>query len=212
MAGMLNLVGLGSALLSSACSVVGVRSGTETPPYEVAARVGDVEIRHYPARLAAETEVEGDAVGARSAGFRRLAGFIFGGNRSRTDIAMTAPVGQSVSRRIAMTAPVATQPAADGKWVVRFFMPAAYTAETLPKPDDPAVTIVVVPAETMAVYRYTGSIAADAVAQARRVLLRRLDGSDWRAMGEPVDWFYDPPWTLPPLRRNEVAVPVAPPP
>ena len=24
--------------------------------------------------------------------------------------------------------------------------------------------------------------------------------------GDPVVWFYDPPWTLPPLRRNEVAV------
>jgi hypothetical protein len=28
--------------------------------------------------------------------------------------------------------------------------------------------------------------------------------------GPPFAWFYDPPWTIPVLRRNEVVVPVTP--
>ena len=206
------LAALASAMLLAACSVVGVRDGTETPRYDVIGRVGDVEIRRYAPRLAAETVVDGEEEAARSAGFRRVAAYIFGENRAKATIAMTAPVAQSSdgSAKIAMTAPVAAQPAGDGKFVIRFFMPAEYTRDTLPEPMDDTVRIVTVPEETMAVHRFTGSRSAAAMAQARELLLRQLQDSPWRAAGEPVDWFYDPPWTLPPLRRNEVAVKVVP--
>ena len=206
------LAALASAMLLAACSVVGVREGTETPRYEIVARTGDLEIRRYAPRLAAETVVEGSEEAARSAGFRRIAAFIFGENQAKASIAMTAPVAQASAgpETIAMTAPVAAQPAGEGKFVVRFFMPAEYTRDTLPEPVDDAVKIVTVPEETMAVYRFSGSRSAVAMAQARELLLRQLQGSAWHVAGEPVDWFYDPPWTLPPLRRNEVAVPVVP--
>ena len=206
------LVVLASSLLLAACSAFGVRYGTETPPYDVIAQVQDVEIRQYPPRLAAEAVLDGPEEDARSAGFRRIAAYIFGGNRAKEQIAMTAPVAQANAgaAQIAMTAPVTAQPAGAGKWVVRFFMPAEYTLETLPEPLDDKVRIVTLPAETMAVYRFSGSRSADAMGQARAVLLARLQGSAWRVAGEPVDWFYDPPWTLPALRRNETAVPVIP--
>ena len=127
---------LGSLLLS-ACSVFGIRSGTEEPPHSLVERVGDVEIRHYDARIAAETTVSGDAYAARGEGFRRLAGYIFGGNQGRARIAMTAPVAQSgaiAGERIAMTAPVAQAAAGDGA-VIRFFLPAGFT--DAPTPSEP---------------------------------------------------------------------------
>ena len=200
-----------SGVALGACSVVGIRSGTEEPSYQVLAHVGSVEIREYAARIAAETTAPGSEESSRSAGFRRLAGYIFGANHARAEIAMTAPVAQADagSAKIAMTAPVAQQGGPGGEWTIRFFMPAKYTMETLPAPNDPQVRLVAVPAETMAVYRFSGSTGPQAVADARRTLLSRLDGSAWKAVGEPVAWFYDPPWTLPPLRRNEVAVPVS---
>jgi predicted transcriptional regulator YdeE len=89
-------------------------------------------------------------------------------------------------------------------------MPANLTLRTLPEPDDDDVKLVTVPAETYAVLRFTGSIAPKAIAEQKQALLARLSSSDWRPDGEPVAWFYDPPWTLPFLRRNEVAVPVRP--
>ena len=197
---------LGSLLLS-ACSVFGIRGGTEEPRHSVSERLGDVEIRRYDARLAAETTVGGDAASARGEGFRRLAGYIFGGNQSRARIDMTAPVAQSgVNReRIAMTAPVAQQLAGTG-WVIRFFLPAALTNP--PKPNDDRVRIASVPDETIAVLRFSGLATDAAIAAQRAALLKTLAGTRWRPDSEPVTWFYDPPWTLPPLRRNEVAMAV----
>ena len=204
-----------SALLTTGCSVVGIRTGTEEPRYTVVQTMGALEIRQYAPRLAAQTTVSGDEYTARGTGFRRLAGFIFGGNHTGASIAMTAPVAQAgaqaASSTIAMTAPVGQDQVAPGQWRIRFFMPAKYTAATLPQPNDPAVQIVTVPAETIGVYRYTGSIGAQATAAADRELLRLLQGSGWVAAGQPVTWFYDPPWTIPFLRRNEAAVPVAKP-
>jgi hypothetical protein len=206
---MLGQVGaLLSAMALTACSVFGIRDGTEEPKYQVIGHAGTVEIREYAPRLAAQTTVAtADADAARSAGFRRLAGYIFGGNHGGESIAMTAPV--ATSQTIAMTAPVGTAPAGDGGWTVTFYMPAKYTPQTLPVPNDPAVRIVTVPAQTVAVYRYSGFISDSNIADARKALLAALAGSQWSPVGEVYDWFYDPPWTLPPLRRNEAVVDVS---
>lgn len=189
-------------------SIVGVRIGTEEPFFVEEATVGPVQIRRYGPRIAAQTAVDGDGQDARSEGFRRLAGYIFGGNHRSTEIAMTAPVAQQ-SQSIAMTAPVAQSRTADGASVIRFFMPSKYSLDTLPEPDDGLVTLVEVPGETMAVLRFSGDRSERAVATKTAELLDLLRDSSFAPAGDPVAWFYDPPWTLPPLRRNEVAVPVA---
>ena len=204
-------VGVAAALMAGACSTVGVRSGTEEPAYQAVARVGDLEIRRYGERIAAQTVVTGDDAEARNAGFQKLAGYIFGGNDRRMSIAMTAPVAQSGdpvtgSERISMTAPVAQTPSGPDRWTVQFFMPAAYSIETLPVPRDPAVQLVVVPAETYAVLTFSGASSARVVDARTADLLSGLAGSGWSPRAEPVAWFYDPPWTIPTFRRNEVAV------
>lgn len=192
---------LAASVLLGACSVVGIRSGTEEPRYDVLAEENGLEIRRYAERLAAETDMPSDDEAGRSAGFRVLARYIFGANQGSRSIAMTAPVAQS-GTRIAMTTPVATEPGAR----MRFFMPAQWTRETLPVPNDPAVRIITVPPETYAVLRYTGARDSQAMAEQQAELLRRLQATPWRPQGAPEAWFYDPPWTLPPLRRNEVVV------
>ena len=199
-----------SGIALSACSVVGIRSGTEEPRYSILQAAGPFEIREYGPRLAAETDVTGTEYSARGDGFRRLARYIFGANSSTGSIAMTAPVAQAGgSRTIAMTAPVGQDQSAPGVWRIRFFMPAEYTEATLPRPDDPLVKIVAVPAETYGVFRYTGSIDTAATAFANRELLQRLEGSGWVPVEQPISWFYDPPWTLPFLRRNEAVARIA---
>jgi hypothetical protein len=201
-----DLISLLSGLALAACSVVGVRSGTEEPPYTVVQTISpDLQVRQYGPRLAAETVVPGEEVAARSEGFRILAAYIFGANHGSAKIAMTAPVATGPAQDIAMTAPVTQEKAPEG-WRVRFFMPAKYTMETLPVPNDPRVHIVMVPPETYAVYRYSGSYGAEEVAKAHMELKRLLGSTGWVPQGEILNWFYDPPWTLPPLRRNEAAV------
>ncbi len=218
---------LAPALMSvalSACSVVGIRSGTPEPRYQVIDQVGAVQIRRYMPQIAAETTVQGSIYHARNQGFRRLAGYIFGGNRTRTKIAMTAPVAQATSKtvaqatsktvaqatseKIAMTAPVGqSRSGADG-WTIRFFMPAGYTMETLPVPNDPTVHLVTVPADDYAALRFSGVPDQAVVAREQSKLLKALASSHWRPVGEPSAWFYDPPWTIPFLRRNEAVVKV----
>jgi hypothetical protein len=190
-------------------TVFGQRSSTEEPSYRAIARLGSVEIRAYAPRLAASVTVEGDEISARNAGFRRLAAFIFGANTARTGIAMTAPVAQS-GADIAMTAPVAQSADGSGGWMITFYMPSGYTWETLPKPTDPGITLREVRGDTQAVDRFSGARDAAAIAKARALLLGQLSTSPWEPVGDPVSWFYDPPWTLPWAWRNEVAVPVKP--
>lgn len=200
---------LSNGLLVSGCSAFGIRSGTEQPSYEVVETLGDnAEIRQYGPRLAAEVVIAGEERQARSAGFRKLAAFIFGDNRTRQPIAMTAPVSQAVSEKIAMAAPVSQEEASPGLWRVRFLMPGIYTHETLPEPNDPDITIVDLPPETLAVIRFSGSRAPSAVHEATNELLAVVGDSQWQVFGQPTAYFYDPPWTLWFLRRNEVAISV----
>jgi hypothetical protein len=203
------LTGLSTAFFASGCSTFGIRSGTEQPSYTVVGTLGDnVEIRRYGLRLVAEVVVTGEEERARSAGFRKLAAFIFGDNRARQSISMTAPVSQAASEKIAMTAPVSQAEGGSGRWRVRFFVPSEYTRETLPEPNGPDIAILELPPETLAVLRFSGSRAPSAVHEAIAELLGVIDGSEWRVSGQPTAFFYDPPWTLWFLRRNEVAVSV----
>lgn len=204
-----------TSIVQGVAGVVGIRAGIEEPRYEVVETIGDtVEVRRYAPRLAADATIEGDEDAARSIGFRRLARFIFGANTARDAIAMTAPVTEAPVRRgksaekIEMTAPVAQATGGGGRWTIRFYMPSHYTRDTLPVPDDDGIAIVDVPAETLAVIRFSGSWSVEAVHHQAKVLRRILATTTWRPSGEPVAQFYDPPWTVPFLRRNEVAVAV----
>jgi hypothetical protein len=199
------------APLLAACTVVGART-TEEPRFEVVARLGDAaEVRRYAPRLLAEIEVAAATEEtARNAGFRPLAAYIFGENEARERIGMTAPVtqGRSGGERIGMTAPV-TQSRDGEVWRIGFLMPARYASlDALPTPRDARIALRELPGETVAVRRFSGVPSAEAVAAARARLFAALQGSGWRAAGEGGAWFYDPPWTVPALRRSEVWVPV----
>lgn len=194
-----SLVKVPRQIVESALLVFGVRAGTEEPPHTVQ-KLGDgVEIRRYETRIAAETTVTDDEESARSAGFRRLAGYIFGGNQGTAK-----PAGTN----IAMTAPVAQSAGSGGDWVIRFYMPSKWTMAELPVPDDDRVRLVSVPRETVAVLRFSGNRDGKAVADRTERLQNTLRAYGFDAIGDPTAWFYDPPWTLPFLRRNEVAIPV----
>ena len=200
-----------AAGLLAGCSVFGVRSGYEQPPYEVVEEIGDaVEVRRYGARVAAESRVEtADRDEGMDDAFMLLFDYITGANQTEASIAMTAPVETSrTSEEIAMTVPVESARNEDGTLYMRFFLPAEYDAQTAPKPVDPNVSIVALPEQTFATLRFTGFGGESTVAEKKRELLAALGGTPWRPTAEPVALFYDPPWTIPFLRRNEVAVAV----
>lgn len=184
-------------------------SNVEQPKYSVVASEKDIEIRNYAPVIVAETEVAGERDNAISEGFRTIADYIFGNNLSSQKVAMTAPVTQQASEKIAMTAPV-TQQGNGNTWQVRFVMPASYTMETLPKPKNPAVKLKEIEGKRFAVIRFPGMAGEDSLKRHTDELEAYLRSKNLQSLSAPTYAFYNPPWTLPLLRRNEVMIEVAP--
>ncbi len=166
----------------------------EEPRYEVARSVDGLEVRDYPAVVVAETEVEGAYRESISSGFRRLAGYIFGGNTPKQKIAMTAPVGAT--------------PHEAERWTISFVMPASRPLERLPRPLDERVHLRRLGPRHVAVLRFGGRASARSLRDRQAELGRRLSQAGLRATGEPQLAQYDPPWIPGLLRRNELIVPV----
>ncbi|HBG04415.1 MAG TPA: heme-binding protein [Geobacter sp.] len=181
---------------------------TEEAPYTVI-RTDDIfELREYAPQVLAEIIVDGDLEGAGNKAFRPLFRYISGDNKSRGKIAMTAPVSQEQQgEKIAMTAPVSQQ-SAQGKWAVSFMMPASYTMENLPAPDDPNITLRQVPARRVAAVRYSGVWSEGNYLRYKQELENWITANRLKVIGDPVWARYNPPFTLWFLRRNEILIPI----
>ncbi|WP_431297852.1 SOUL family heme-binding protein [Tabrizicola sp. BL-A-41-H6] len=179
-------------------------NGNETPDYTVESTEGAVEIRSYPPHIAAEVTVSGSRDAAINAGFRVLAGYIFGGNEAKAKVAMTTPVIQAPSEKIAMTTPV-TQVESDQGWTVQFMMPSEYTLDTLPKPKDSRIRFITTDPVRMAVLRFSGIPTTAALAKRTEELRAWAAAKGLTLSGAPQFMFYDPPFRMPWNRRNEVA-------
>ena len=175
--------------------------GTETAPYTVERTLEGAELRRYGPRLVAEVTVSGSRSGAANAGFRILAGYIFGGNAESSKIAMTTPVAQ-------VPESAAAKSGADGaqSWTVRFTLPAGRSLADLPPPDDPRIRLIETAPERMLVLQFSGRPTDAALARATASLQAIADRAGVKGRGEPEFLFYDSPFTLPWNRRNEVAL------
>jgi hypothetical protein len=196
------LLSIGIAQLMTGAAM----AATEEPKYDVILRQDAFELRRYAPTIVAEVTLAGERDAALNQGFRLLAAYIFGGNAPKERIAMTAPVTQSPSgagETIAMTTPVSAQAVA-GEWRIRFTMPSQYALSTLPTPDDPQVKLREVPGRQFAVIRFSGFRTDGALQERTSELQAFIRSKGLVPIGEPTYAFYDPPWTLPFMRRNEV--------
>lgn len=196
----------------------------EEPKYQVLLIDGAFEIRRYEPMLIAQTWAEGGMDEASNKGFRRIADFIFGNNQpvntnDNTKIAMTAPVTvEPASTKIAMTAPVTVEPnSADvplpqaNRWRIHFVMPNQYTLDNIPKPKNSEIFLKEVPAKYFAVHRYSGLNTLSRVQEKTEQTLQWVKQKSLNMQGAPQLARYDPPWTLPMFRRNEILVEITPP-
>jgi hypothetical protein len=184
-----------TSLLFAGCSVLGKRDAAE-PPYELLKRDEAFEVRRYGPMVIAETFLDEESYSASSSkGFNRLAGYIFGKNRSKTSISMTAPVLQHPDK---------------GGWSMAFVLPDGFTLQSAPEPLDPEVKLREVPPATIAVVTFSGLHSAANLEKYGGQLQTWLKKQGYRALSEPRLASYDPPWTIPFLRRNEVQIMIAP--
>ena len=203
------------ALLLPFLSAIGPASpskaGTPEPSFKRVMRDGVFEIRDYDSQVVAEVRVPEGRGDPASAGFRPLARYIFGGNKPRASIAMTAPVTrQQEGQSIAMTAPVIRQDAG-AEWKVRFIMPEGSTLATMPVPNDPNVRLLEEPAKRYGVISFSGFGSQATMAEKSEELRTWLQGKKLTPIGAPIYASYDPPWTAPFLRRHEVWLALAAP-
>ena len=208
-------------LLALLVGLLGMESAMaiEEPKYEVRTSQAPFELRHYAPTLIAQTIVEGDMDAASNKGFRLIADFIFGnnlaaGSEQAAKIAMTAPVTvEPQSSKIAMTAPVTIEPQSGSaqQWRVHFVMPSQYTLANIPKPKNSAVTLHELPSKYFVVHRYSGFNTVARVQEKTDEALAWAKQQSLKVVGTPQLSRYDPPWTLPMFRRNEIMVEVAAP-
>ena len=191
----------------------------EEPVFKVISKSGSFEIRQYAPMLVAETMVEGDMDEASNRGFRRIADYIFGNNQAAqggtsAKIAMTAPVTlEPQSEKIAMTAPVTVSAAgpesvmtASNKWRVHFVMPSQYTLANIPQPKNSEVKLREIPGKVFAVNSYTGFNTESRVQSKTDELSAWVSSQKLKPLSSPQLSRYDPPWTLPMFRRNEIMI------
>ncbi|XP_051131675.1 heme-binding-like protein At3g10130, chloroplastic [Andrographis paniculata] len=188
----------------------------ETPKYEAIAVTDDYEIRKYPPSVIAEvTYSAADFKSGKDGGFTILASYIGAigepKNAKPEKIAMTAPViTKTASEKIAMTAPVVTKNEGGGEMVtMAFILPSKYAkAEDAPKPVDERVVIREEGEKKYGVTRFSGVARDDVVAEKVEKLSKCLERDGYKIAGDFLLARYNPPWTLPPLRTNDVMIPV----
>ncbi len=215
-----------TALFALLVGFLGMESAMaiEEPHYDVITSQAPYELRHYAPTLIAQTVVNGDMDAASGKGFRLIADYIFGNNlaadsQQAAKIAMTAPVTmEPQSSKIAMTSPVTAEPLSGdtsitgaNQWRIHFVMPSQYTLANIPKPNNSAVTLRELPRKYMVVHRYSGFNTVARVQEKTNETLAWAKQKNLQVIGAPQLSRYDPPWTLPMFRRNEIMVEVAAP-
>jgi len=181
---------------------------TEEAPFSVFAKDGEFEVRDYAGQIVAEVSVDEDFKDAGNTAFRKLFGYISGDNQAREGISMTAPVAQQErGEKIAMTSPVGQRATSQG-WSVSFMMPSSFTLESTPEPNDPAIAIREIPEQRMATIRYSGRWTEKNYRKYLAKLESWIGTQGLTVTGNPVWARYNPPFTPPFWRRNEILIPV----
>ena len=182
-----------------------VMSDVEKPDYKVIQSEQNIEIRQYDPMIIAEVEVDGKREDAIGDGFRLLADYIFGNNTVQQVISMTAPVQQKENQKIAMTAPVQQQ--STGKsWRMSFVMPSKYSMDSLPVPNNNRVRLKEILTKKFVVIEFSGTNSNENVTEHENQLMNYIEANQIKINGSPKYAFYNPPWSLPFLRRNEVMI------
>jgi hypothetical protein len=194
-----------TALFFQGCSVFGIRT-VELLDYTLIEKDGNFDIRQYQDYWVAHTGVEGEYKKSTSEAFGRLFRYISGNNSQQMKISMTGPViQQRKGEEIAMTGPVIQQKIGT-QWVMEFVLPSKYNESSPPQPLDSDVRVFKKTGYKAAALRFSGNLSEGKFSDKKLELLDLVDQKNLQPIGEPFSAGYDPPWTLPFLKRNEVLV------
>ncbi len=194
---LLSVLAVGAAMIGP------IMSNVEVPAYKILKKEQNIEIRQYPPLIIAEVKTAGSRQDAIGDGFRILADFIFGNNEGEKQLSMNGPITQQEGIKIAMTAPV-QQEKTDAEWATSFIMPSKFSIDTIPNPINDRIKIIQIPSKRYAVITFSGRSTEENLTKHTNELGKYMNGSSYSKVGNAKYAFYNPPWTLPFLRRNEV--------
>ncbi len=181
----------------------------EKPTYKILENKEGYEIREYQSYIVAETKVSGTRQEALTTGFQIIADYIFGNNISKSSITMTAPVLESqIPEKISMTSPVLSTENTSGERTIAFVLPAKYSLETLPIPNNSAVTLREVPAHKVAVLKFTWYATPARIENKKEILTSLLEKDQMTIAGDIQVAQYNPPLSMPLMLRNEIIIPI----
>ena len=182
---------------------------TEEPDFKLISEEGDFQIREYEPKIIAQVEVEGNFDEASSKGFKLLADYIFGNNLldgESKKISMTTPVEMTpLAENLIMTSSIMDDQV-NNKWSINFVMPQEYSLDTLPKPNNSQIDIIEVPSEKYAVIIFSGLVRESSYTDKAKLLSNYFKQNNFEKRGAIKIARYNPPWTLPFFRRNELMV------
>ena len=194
---LLSVLAVGAAMIGP------IMSNVEVPAYKILKKEQNIEIRQYPPLIIAEVKTAGSRQASISDGFRILADFIFGNNEGEKQLSMNGPITQQEGIKIAMTAPV-QQEKTDAEWAISFIMPSKFSIDTIPNPINDRIKIIQIPSKRYAVITFSGRSTEANLTKHTNKLEIYMNESSYSKVGNAKYAFYNPPWTLPFLRRNEV--------
>ncbi|KKB96056.1 SOUL heme-binding protein [Candidatus Arcanobacter lacustris] len=167
----------------------------ENPEYTIIEYHDQIELRDYDNFIVAQVMVKENFKTARSIGFKFLAHYISGDNIGHLKIAMTAPVMQQKQ---------------ENAWNISFVMPGLYSFDELPKPFNNKIKLLEIPQKIFVVIRFSGLTSDSNIARNLAKLKDFISEHNFKPLSQEIYAFYNPPWTLPFLRRNEIMVEIQP--
>ena len=182
---------------------------TEEPEFSIIYKKDNFEIREYAPKIIAQIKISGNFDEASSKGFRGLADFIFGNNLINNEsekISMTAPVvAEPALREAPMINPVLAKEKKN-QWLISFVMPKEYSLKTIPKPNNSEVKLMTLPKEKFAVIVFSGLVRESSYNEKIILLNNFIKKQKLETSGSVQIARYNPPWTLPFFRRNELMI------
>jgi len=179
-----------AVILISQVFITNSTAQTETVEYEIIAQFDGFEIRKYPELTVASTPLNSDSYGANSrAGFKKIASYIFGGNSSNSQIAMTSPVQMKINDHSSMS----------------FYMPSEMSLEDLPLPNRKDVNIKTEPTKIVAAIEFSGWASDSILVEKFRELKNKLIEEKIEFENYYSYLGYNPPYQLI-NRKNEVII------
>jgi hypothetical protein len=167
------------------------------PVYEILHKLplSSVEVRRYDKMVFIVTTIESDkrSVAARQS-FSTLLSYIDGHNKDAN--------GNSL--KIEMTAPVMQRMLAPNLWQSAFVLPTRFKIDQVPTPLSEHVHVLESPENSYAVIRFSGRTTTSRLAEQEAKLREISSAQQWHILSTPIYAFYNRPWTLPFLKRNEI--------